>query len=239
MREKAPYAMEAELCAAFIPWARREGWIVYPETADFDLLLVDKDGHQLGIEAKLRLNAKVIAQALPGWWGAGSEGPDYRGILIPSSGDAGFSHLLSYIGLEVFEAMRFHGCGEYLQPEDRFIRLGRGAMHDWNPLKRCELPAHIPDVAAGVPCPIRLTPWKEGALRVLAQMQVIGYITRETIREAGIDPRRWFNSDRWLEPIGNGQYVRGAKLPAFDEQHPDVFAAIVAEMRASGAKVAA
>ena len=45
------FETEAELCAAFIEDMKTQrGWIVYPETAGFDILLVREDtGHQLGV----------------------------------------------------------------------------------------------------------------------------------------------------------------------------------------------
>lgn len=76
MTKKTPeFAKESDLCAAFIaavsrPAERyeieRDRWVVYPETADFDILLRrEADGAQIGIEAKLRLNAYVVSQARP------------------------------------------------------------------------------------------------------------------------------------------------------------------------------
>ena len=62
MRRQA-FATEAALCQAFVEWAAPQGWIAYAETAGWDLLLVAPSGHQMGVQAKLSLNAKVIAQA--------------------------------------------------------------------------------------------------------------------------------------------------------------------------------
>ena len=56
----AGFAKESDLCAAFLA-SLPEGWTAYPETAGFDILLGrEVDGFQIGIQAKLRLNAKVI-----------------------------------------------------------------------------------------------------------------------------------------------------------------------------------
>ncbi|QAU22568.1 hypothetical protein EO087_00090 [Dyella sp. M7H15-1] len=64
---KALFPDEASLCDIFIRDMRAMGgWTIYPETADFGILLVrDATGHQLGVEAKLQLNAKVASQILP------------------------------------------------------------------------------------------------------------------------------------------------------------------------------
>ena len=87
MAREKPFATEGALCEAFAEWARAEGFTVYPETAGWDMLLVAADGHQLGIEAKLSLNLKVLAQALKGCTYSAERGPDYRAILVPESHD--------------------------------------------------------------------------------------------------------------------------------------------------------
>ena len=94
-RKEKAYATEAELVAAFCAlidparWARNPSdaprWTQYHETAGWDLLLVNPDGVQIGIEAKLSLNPKVLDQALPGRWGE-ERGPDYRAVLVPADG---------------------------------------------------------------------------------------------------------------------------------------------------------
>jgi hypothetical protein len=83
------FASEADMVARWLERLaandRDKKWTVYPETAGWDLLLVHRDAYQLGIEAKLSLNAKVIAQALAGsnnYWC--KDGPDYRAVLVPA-----------------------------------------------------------------------------------------------------------------------------------------------------------
>ena len=79
------YAREADLCADFISIVDKTGdWICYPETAGFDILLQRKaDDVQIGVEAKLKLNAKVIARMLVSQWdGAGSHAGPSRPTVI-------------------------------------------------------------------------------------------------------------------------------------------------------------
>ncbi len=66
---KHPFKTEAELCAAFIEYAQRgEAWTAYAETCGWDILLVRKaDGFQIGIQAKLNYNMKVLSQCLETW----------------------------------------------------------------------------------------------------------------------------------------------------------------------------
>lgn len=84
MKASPLFDTEAALCAAFIAWAARYGWVAYQEWADWDVLLVSSGGVQLGIEAKLTLNMKVLLQTLPERWAWRDTGPDYRAVLVGS-----------------------------------------------------------------------------------------------------------------------------------------------------------
>lgn len=58
--DRARFEKESDLCAAFVSTVPKN-WVIYPETGGFDLVLVEEaTGVQIGIEAKLALNAKVI-----------------------------------------------------------------------------------------------------------------------------------------------------------------------------------
>ena len=230
------FKTEAEMCAAFQKWAETEGWVVYPETAGHDMLLVDKDSHQMAVEAKLHPNLKVISQILPSHWdwhhaGRESCGPDYRAILIPDRPDF-VAELLQYVGVEVFYASQHSYWGKSPQGIT-FVRCFDGAMHDWNPAQRFELPEYKSHHTAGAPSPIQLTPWKIGALKVLAMLELDGEITRAQIALIGISPQRWCISGGWLLPGSTrGKWIRGEGLH-FDKQHPEVYAQILEEMRES------
>lgn len=254
---KALYPTEAALCARLIECLESiGGWEVYPETAGFDILAVWKaSGHQLGIEAKLQLNAKVADQILPMHWSSlGGRGPDFRAVLVPCTSEAnyGIARMLDALGVQVLvpDSCRHRyrpRPGEQIQREVHRADLcssspwdpaagglgewGQTAWFDWNPAKRCELPEIVPKVAAGVPSPIQLTPWKIGALRVLADLELDGFTTAKGVRAHGVDPRRFCASDGWLQQLGEGKWARG-RIPAFDQQHPEAYAEILASARA-------
>lgn len=220
------FATEADLCAAFSAWATGEGWTVYPETGGFDLLLVDADHYQLGIEAKKQLNFKVCSQALPHHYD--HTGPDYRGILVGTAPNPAAVALLAHCGLAVFFPQRAYG--------GRTVQLTFSAdansyykhhLHDHNPRRRVELPEIIPDVPAGVPAPSTLSPWKIGALRILALLELRGFVTRDDFRRVGIDARRWCASDGWLTSLGSGKWGLG-RAPDFRAQHPGPYAECLA-----------
>lgn len=106
-RSNAPLVQsEAELCAAFIDeFNRVPGWTCYPETAGFDILVVHEDGRQIGVEAKLQLNAKVADQILPQYWQDryGAPGPDHRMVIVGRITEAsqGIARLLEMCGIAV------------------------------------------------------------------------------------------------------------------------------------------
>lgn len=257
---KAAFPTEAALCDCFIDsLAAHGGWTIYPETAGFDILCVyDATGHQLGVEAKLALNAKVADQILPeqymGYSEDGKEGPDFRAVIVPciTDSNAGIAKMLGILGVNVFtpengwsrseRKWRFritrNDCGPDYHADRREYDASEGplmgwdmAWHDWNPPRRCTLPEIVPMVRCGVPAPTQLTPWKIGALRVLADLELDGFVTAKSVRDHGIDARRFCATDGWLESLGNGKWARG-KIPAFDAQHPEAYAQVLAEAHA-------
>ncbi|MBN9463453.1 MAG: hypothetical protein J0H00_19760 [Burkholderiales bacterium] len=227
MKDQA-FATEADLCVAFISRITQDRtWTAYAETAGWDILLVAGDGTQIGVQAKLRFNLKVLVQSLPdGWEAVQEEGPDFRSILIPSA-DATAVSICEALGLGVFDWNRYGG----FRPEIdlRFLR----AWHYWNPGRRHPLPAFVPDVAAGASSPVQLTRWKIAALRIVARLELRGYITRSDFRGIGIDIRTWIGPRGWLRAqVGDapGRFV-AADLPPFSAQHPVVYPQVLEEER--------
>lgn len=220
---RPPWKTEAEMCDAFMDAARAAGWTVYPETAGFDILLVS-GGLQVGVEAKLHPNVKVLSQAL-GWTRTiyrpveehrahrgyhrgellvpGKVGPTYHAVVVPNSTD-GFVELARFCRILVF-VPREH---EY-DPKDphhgwRFsIDTPADAVLWWPPWEHetpCTLPSVVPSGPAGTPCPMVLTPWKEKAIRVCLRLRARGYVTSKDFKELGIDMTRWVQS-HWLLPL--------------------------------------
>lgn len=225
MREKKTES-EAKLCQDFIEWASANSdWVPYAETAGFDILLAAPDGSQLGIHAKRNFNATLLRQALPDDTYYAIGGTDYRGILIPEHNRDVYD-VCESIGL-----LYFHRVTKTYRSKNEHVFAPKLTGFDrwphWNPEKRFRLPEYIPDVAAGVKCPVRLTEWKIAALKIIALIDVRGFVTRQDFKELGIDHRRWTNPmSRWLEIDGEGRYIRGKKL-TFDKQHPRVYRQIV------------
>lgn len=86
-RKPFKFSKEADLCSAFLD-AIPDDWIAYNETGDFDILLVHRESQvQIGIEAKLVFNTKVLCQAMEsrGDREYDRSGPDYRAVLVGKS----------------------------------------------------------------------------------------------------------------------------------------------------------
>lgn len=250
---KALFKTEAQLCEVFIrDMNAQAGWTCYPETAGFDILAVHESGRQIGIEAKLALNAKVADQILPEDYAAryDNQGPDHRAVIVPclTESNYGISRMLRLLGVAVWEPhMGWTKNGErpefsmeqnlrydsYVGEGGRSCDLGLAhCLFDWNPTNRCDVPEHVPDVPAGVPAPVRWTPWKAGALRVLALLKTQGYITSKQIAAQGISPSIW--TQTWLARAAErGQWVATDKTPWHHcDRHPVEYAAALAKVTA-------
>lgn len=233
MKESA-FKTEADLCAAFIAWAQPQGVTCYAEWWGWDILIVYPDGAQLGIQAKLRLNADVICQASPSTYDFETNGqaPDFRGILVPDYGRGSLSSVACLLGLVVFSGTR-EGFGPTLDERaSTYRRYADDRWVDWNPPRRHDLPPTPTDAVAGSPCPVTLTPWKLAALDVLAELALRGVITTKRMKELRVDPRRWL-AYSWLVPAPTrGEWVRSDRCPPFDEQHPTAYALALEKAKA-------
>lgn len=239
MNEDHRFASEAELVAAFCAcidpakWARNPDaapkWTHYHETCGWDLLLAHPDDYQVGIEAKLSLNAKVLEQALPGHWSADT-GPDYRAVLVPAYAlQRHLTVLAAHVGITII-SMR---GGDHAQfspwlPDEASNYSSMG-WWNWGPTKRCVLPDYVPDVTGGKSAPVRLTAWKVKAIRLLILLERKGSVTRADMKTLGLDPTRWTAAGYgWLDP-GPAGWVRGESTPDFKAQHPRNWAEIEAQ----------
>lgn len=224
----AKFAKETDLCRAFID-VLDAGWTAYPETGGFDILLVrDEDGFQIGVEAKLALNVKVVTQAIDydTWYAVDVPGPDCRAVLVPRDATRTLDRLRDHLGITV---IRMDPKGNY----------DRGTFHpglptvncsrDWTerlPTARITLPDWVPDVIAGDAAPVKLTAWKVKALKLLVIMDRNGFVTRKDFKSLELDHRMWM--PLWLVPFDKG-FIPGPSMPDFKGQHPVNFAQIAAD----------
>jgi hypothetical protein len=237
------FAKESDLCAAFTAAVRDlGGWTPYPETAGWDILLVrDCDGFQIGIEAKLRLNAKVIAQAIESeahsWV---QRGPDCRAVLVPDEGrnpDLGtIAHQLGITVIAMREGLDFRYNSRFHPdlPDPKRKWFADCGWYERAPLERCKVPAYVPDVEAGKPCPVCLTEWKIKAIKLTILLKRRGYLTRQDFKHFGVSISRWTQGGlrSWLTfGAVRGQWV-ARLMPDFQAQHPKAYAEIEADFEA-------
>lgn len=267
--EHPTFETEAALCQAFRLRVPPE-WIVYPETAGWDLLLVHREGGwQIGIEAKLTLNAKVLMQAIEGRSHWHESGPDFRAVLIGKV-VAENATLARALGLTVITPKPLShydrndfSYGHYkaaqgpripqfipdLPAAERLVKISDwwsrwdpdGNWLDQFPTRRHTLPDYVPEVAAGVPSPMILSDWKIKAMRVCVWVEKHGAISRAVFRDLGIDPGRWMTGV-WLKAGSErGQWVAGPRFPGpqLRREHPNIFAKIEADYPTWAAKVGA
>lgn len=235
--KEKPFKTEIDLCSRFVEGVDQKVWVVLAETSGWDMLLSRReDGFQIGIQAKLKLNAKVLAQALEEWASSAcSPGPDYRAVLVPADATMTLGPLAAYIGIAV---IRVYNPGRRWMNETFSPQLpkspsdhgwGNRHWHEWRPAQRHKLPEYVPDVVAGAPAPTQLTDWKIKAIKIALTLATRGYVTRADFKYHHIDHRRWIErGSGWLVP-GDGRYTAGPHLPDFRSQHPKVWEQISAD----------
>lgn len=236
------YKSEADMCAQFADYARKNAWTAYAETHGWDLLLARKDGYQIGVQAKLSMNAKVLTQALENRYSA--DGPDYRAVLVPAtSGQVGlFSEIAEQLGITIIAARgpgevqkngnvrRGNSTGPAFSPrlpnESDPHDLTNRDWHERCPDRRCKLPEYVPDVVAGASGPLQLTRWKIQAMKIAIILERRGFVLRSDFKFIGIDHRRWTNG--WLL-AGKQSWVASQFMPNFKGQHPRNYGEIAAD----------
>jgi hypothetical protein len=232
---KSEFENEAALCAAFIA-ALPEGWTAYPETGGFDIMLVrQEDGAQIGVEAKMTLNAKVLLQSVEELYNGHepSDGPDFRAALVPyGTAGAELSRIARFLGVTVIqcraadegekeierqvakhgEFYRRYATGQYkpFSPELPSRRDYWGTHWvDHCPVKRCKLPDYVPDVVAGASAPSQLSEWKIKAIKICIILERRGWVATADFKHVSIDRKRWLDW-RWLAPrVVDGVTLRG------------------------------
>jgi hypothetical protein len=223
------FATESALCAAFMAWARQQGWVPYAETDGWDILLVHPDGTQIGVQAKLKFNMKVLSQAVEQGWVWSDSGPDFRAVLVPFG--EGQRDLTEALGLGLFQPY-YRDRGDKFEPDiDETARTYR-RWHYANPKSRCPLPEYVPDVIAGSSAPMQLTRWKIAALKIAALIELRGWVCRKDFQELGIDHRRW--TQHWLQPMTQpaGAWRFTAQSEGdFRANHPQVYPQVLADVR--------
>ncbi len=206
-REPVHFDTERVLCDTLRASARAAGFKVYPETGDYDLLLVDPSGEQVGVQAKLRPNIGVLSQAIRR---KASPGVDVRAVAVPTASGE-FLHVAAALRVLVIEVAWLEGSSSrHIEDhEGRLERVGAdGILAKWveraprwpNGGKRLWVPPIESDLPAGVSGPVTLTPWKIATVRVARLVRERGTegVTAAEIGELGGSLSTW---RAWLQPM--------------------------------------
>lgn len=220
------------MCDQFSDYAREYGFTVYSETSGFDLLLVAGDackgfklGDQIGVQAKLKSNLKVLSQALPpktGCWR--KNGPHYYVVLVPYA-PSEFVEIARYLEITVID----DSCWQRTSKEKRdyylYAELGDPS---WRvpAFKACnryyrhsELdPCWIPDCEiigwpAGVPAPRQLTKWKMSAIKLCMHGELNGYLTRKDFVKFDLHYGLWLKRG-WIVPY-DSEIMEGRRIKRY------------------------
>lgn len=219
-REQPEYKAEGELCDRFGAAMQRRGWLVYPEVAEWDLLLVSPGGVQVGVEAKLRCNLEVLS-AIVGR-ARRRDVPHHLAALVPQAS----KHLET-----VCHSLGFHCWDHYTildlePPADARIVHARGGWpaeeilgvkeaKRWKHGGGIKLPEVPIQTGGGRAAPKVMSAWRLNALRLCALLEARGWVSSQDFRTHGVNPQRW-RVALWIERTGT--------VPRTDGQ-PGVWAA--------------
>lgn len=216
-RFKNPYSDENEMLVAFSDALKAKGWLVFPETGGFDLLLVATDeveavgvkpGDQVGVEGKRAGNLKLLTQARP--QPRARKGPHYHLAIVPRATPE-FAELAMALRIMVVEACTYRWSGgekvwtksDFAYDATLFAPLYRQYYDEpcWHP----EVEIWVPP---GVNSPKKLSPWKIKAVKLCLRAKEHGYLTSQDFRSAGISMTVWRN--RWIKDAGSksGRYKK-------------------------------
>lgn len=229
------FKSEAELCAAFIKH-NSDKWTAYQECCDFDIVMVRKsDGLQIGIEAKLKLNAKVIcqvAQPVTKYY-ADAPQPDMRAVLVPWGSRNDYTELLQFLHITPIFFSEYEYSGKLYPQESPSLPSDSYDPTEWFelcPAERCRLPDYVPDVVAGVAGPTKLTPWKVKAIKIAVSLDREGYVTRQHFKHFDLSPTLWTQKGWIGRSSGDKGYTKNGELfPDFSAQHPVNYEQIAAD----------
>lgn len=180
MRRYQPvFATEADLCSAVIVRLREWGWTVYPESCGFDFVAV-RDHIQVGVEAKLRPNLRVLSQALDRF---------ERRLRVPHciatlverwSGD--FDRIAKRIGLTSLSwSSHFRDADPRRFETELWEGQRRFETACGSEVGTLRLPDLVIDVPAGVPSPQTASAWKVRAVKMALRLRSGEQITRSDL----------------------------------------------------------
>lgn len=211
---------EHDLINKFLENQNKDLWDCYPENQKWDFLMQSKDGKiQIGFQAKLRCNLKVISQCadlLKNESVSQVVGPHYIAVLVPSWETASKSFQDFQIVCEHLKIMVFteKGClsktsngKTYVEFCQTFnvhkdpLQILDGSPHYYrhNFVGKVWTPPFVPTGAAGVKSPTSVTKFKIGVVKLCEMMRKGLTPTRKEIKDLNAGSIQYW--EKYLTPI--------------------------------------
>lgn len=199
-RQKVPkkFESEKEMCDVLIKAAQKSGFTSYPEQGGWDIVLV-RNKVQVGIQAKLRPNLKVVSQAISSF--EGREKPHYAAIAVGNikrDESADLCYVANKCGIVVIN-MSNH-VNEWLagnkgrnwiwSEEGGFVKFAR--KYRIKSDSRIWLPEFVPDLEAGIKSPKTVSKFMVIAIKVQEECEKKGWICVDDIRDI---EKKYLNGD--------------------------------------------
>lgn len=187
------YSLEKDLCDDFIYFIKKSSWKVYAEQNNWDMIIV-RGKIQVGVQAKLIANNKVLIQTLPKLPYTGI-GPTYRIALI--AGFTGRTPRARFETRKIFYSMARHfrvividmSCRNKLMTGWDWNLGYKGGKrnlnlkhYNWRPSELEWVPPFIPNFPAGVPSPKHVSKWNLSMLDLRELELERGWICLEDCR---------------------------------------------------------
>lgn len=178
----------------------------------------------MGVQAKLKDNVEVLAQAL-------AMGPNVKAVLVPMASKK-FRKVANALGIYIIEGLirKKDALGRKYWAREIKTDLDKYSKKHLNyPKNLCWVPDVEINVPAGVKSPRLITEWKIKAIKLCFKLNEKGYVTSKDFKDAKLSMTIW--KIKWLVDSGKKEgklvkYTRntGAKLP--DELYPEIVEAL-------------
>lgn len=209
VKARSYYKMEFELCNDLIDLARNLNWKIYPEVSNYDLVIVSttekypfKIGDQIGIEAKLKPNVKVLSQIIEKM--SDHKGPNWIATLTPYITEE-FASVSKF--LRISNIFAFDKANDPVSQQKNKLRSTFKHFSNIN-RKFYKVPLWVPDyeidIEAGAASPKSVSPWKVKAVEFVININKNknGLMTSQDFRDYGVGNYQTWLDRGWIKYSG-------------------------------------
>lgn len=220
---------ETAMCAFFAASVAKNGWVVHPETAGHDMVLVANQdnaefcaGETVAVEAKLRANVTLLRQAAPPLV-LGKTMKHYAHMyvaLVPACTED-FRIIATALMIDVVVCDNTRGWQQGFRLHSDY----RDPLAPGLPV-----PPSPVDTPAGVPSPRVVTRWKLAAVRICleAMSHPAHEIERTRFARLNVEPRLWIVRG-WAVRVSKTTYRILDSPTRPDRLYPEIVAVVAAE----------